>query len=1089
MARLEAVEKMLYYPTDIPTLKSLTRHIKMYGHGGHSIYLLDPCVGEGLAVNAFRNGLKDRIQDAVDAKREEIRKYNETDANIAYRTRTYGYDYYLRSLEGELDSIKGWLDTIELQGVELDIQRAQAARELLGGNNVLESGFEYVTVTGQFNVLFMNPPYDLVNGRRAELTWIDMAAPALAAEGSLVVLIVPDMFVGEGRYVSEMQKCLRNNGISDATVLRFPNHSYPKFKQVAILAKKNKPSSYYYAESINLTVRGVIGECDVQVSWKPCQVSSNPMLTKMELRTTLESILTEDISKLQSIIGSPNSGGKVICPLIPMRTEHSAMMAAAGQFNGVIVNRKVIKGGTIKRIIHTEEARGERGAVITDREVFAAMISELDLASGEIVSVNNLDDTEAFEEKIKSNAHELVEVANKLFPAQFLPEDVERYAAQISRVRAPRKIRGHQNGLWTAQKYRAAAILHHWSQGNKVATMYGEMATGKTAVSMAATAIKAMQRKPHNQKVIVLLPPKMDLINKWEEEIKMSLREFNPVVVHVETISDVRKAFNQDGLTYILIKETTAKMSSGWAPVIPPARPASAKYERSVLCPTCGAPLEYDNEKPDKEKSHCATCNTPMWTVTRRKSGKGTGDGYARYPLARYIRDHYRGRYILIIDEAHNMKAADSARGYAANDLLVSAEYALQMTGTLYNGMASSIYYLLWRALPEFRETWGWQDVQQFIDKYGLFEEVTTVSDTRWKSYSSKSGYREYTTRKNEKPGIHPLMMAELLPSTVFFALRDLEIEMPPYAEHTLFVEKPDEFYEIDRYLDDIRSDAIAKMQKGDMSLLSQFTWAAQGAWDVPSIGDAVDGHTLSPVDCPGDMWPKEEALLRLIAQEKRAGRKVLCFVGQINRRDPTGRLCELLESYGMKGAVMRAEVTERVKFIRNAIKNGVDVIFTSAQLVKEGIDLLECPTFVWMYGEMNTYLVQQANRRSWRPGQENDVHIYYLAYNNTPQAERMHRLAKKVGAAQTLHGDVQQGLAALLGEQDFVSKLQNIVVSTEHFESDMTIDDLPELEDFIVTTTAPPLVDVVVEVMSRKPVRIHVTVEEIKSYSQMSLF
>jgi hypothetical protein len=236
-------------------------------------------------------------------------------------------------------------------------------------------------------------------------------------------------------------------------------------------------------------------------------------------------------------------------------------------------------------------------------------------------------------------------------------------------------------------------------------------------------------------------------------------------------------------------------------------------------------------------------------------------------------------------------------------------------------------------------------------------------------------------------------------------------------------------------------------------------------------------------------MWPKEEALLRLIAQEKRAGRKVLCFVGQINRRDPTGRLCELLESYGMKGAVMRAEVTERVKFIRNAIKNGVDVIFTSAQLVKEGIDLLECPTFVWMYGEMNTYLVQQANRRSWRPGQENDVHIYYLAYNNTPQAERMHRLAKKVGAAQTLHGDVQQGLAALLGEQDFVSKLQNIVVSTEHFESDMTIDDLPELEDFTVTTTAPPLVDVVVEVMSRKPVRIHVTVEEIKSYSQMSLF
>jgi hypothetical protein len=45
-------------------------------------------------------------------------------------------------------------------------------------------------------------------------------------------------------------------------------------------------------------------------------------------------------------------------------------------------------------------------------------------------------------------------------------------------------------------------------------------------------------------------------------------------------------------------------------------------------------------------------------------------------------------------------------------DLLASSHCALQMTGTLYNGMASSIYYLLWRALPEFRAAWGWSDVQ-----------------------------------------------------------------------------------------------------------------------------------------------------------------------------------------------------------------------------------------------------------------------------------------------------------------------------------------------------------------------------------------
>jgi hypothetical protein len=190
-----------------------------------------------------------------------------------------------------------------------------------------------------------------------------------------------------------------------------------------------------------------------------------------------------------------------------------------------------------------------------------------------------------------------------------------------------------------------------------------------------------------------------------------------------------------------------------------------------------------------------------------------------------------------------------------------------------------------------------------------------------------------------------------------------------------------------------------------------------------------------------------------------------------------------------MKGAVMRAEVKSRVEFVRTAIKGGADVIFTSAELVKEGIDLFELPTFVWLYGESKTYLVRQANRRAWRPGQDKPCKIFYLAYNKTPQAERMDRLAKKLAASQSLEGDVRQGLAAILGDEDFVSRLQDATVSTEHFESDITMDELPELESFVVTTTAPPLVDVIVEVTSRKPVRVRVTVEEIKSYSQMSLF
>jgi len=153
----------------------------------------------------------------------------------------------------------------------------------------------------------------------------------------------------------------------------------------------------------------------------------------------------------------------------------------------------------------------------------------------------------------------------------------------------------------------------------------------------------------------------------------------------------------------------------------------------------------------------------------------------------------------------------------------------------------------------------------------------------------------------------------------------------------------------------------------------------------------------------------------------------------------------------------MRADVTKRVEFIRAALRDNADVIFASAPLVKEGIDLLECPTLVWFGVEFNAYLIPQANRRSWRIGQTEPVHVYYLAYDETPQAEAMDRVAKKLAAAQALQGDIRQGLAELLGEPDFVSRLQAATVSTDHFESSLTLADLPPLTIFTPALVADP--------------------------------
>ena len=104
-----------------------------------------------------------------------------------------------------------------------------------------------------------------------------------------------------------------------------------------------------------------------------------------------------------------------------------------------------------------------------------------------------------------------------------------------------------------------------------------------------------------------------------------------------------------------------------------------------------------------------------------------------------------------------------------------------------------------------------------------------------------------------------------------------------------------------------------------------------------------------------------------------------------------------------------------------------------------------------------------------------------------------MHRIAKKLAAAQTLQGDVRQGLAALLGEEDFVSRLQDATIANEHYESEMTIDDLPPLVSFAPESLSRACrgIDVQVKVQTSRPARVRVTVqvEDLRQFQQLSLF
>jgi len=65
-------------------------------------------------------------------------------------------------------------------------------------------------------------------------------------------------------------------------------------------------------------------------------------------------------------------------------------------------------------------------------------------------------------------------------------------------------------------------------------------------------------------------------------------------------------------------------------------------------------------------------------------------------------------------------------------------------------------------------------------------------------------------------------------------------------------------------------------------------------------------------------------------------------------------------------------------------LDRGIDVLITNPELVKNGLDLLEFPTMVFMQSGYNVYSLQQAARRSWRIGQKLAVKVIYLGYAAT---------------------------------------------------------------------------------------------------------
>ena len=191
-------------------------------------------------------------------------------------------------------------------------------------------------------------------------------------------------------------------------------------------------------------------------------------------------------------------------------------------------------------------------------------------------------------------------------------------------------------------------------------------------------------------------------------------------------------------------------------------------------------------------------------------------------------------------------------------------------------------------------------------------------------------------------------------------------------------------------------------------------------------------------------LYPKEKALIDMVAAERMEGRRVLVYATHTGTRDITERMDDMLTRHGFRVAVMKADAVapeRREAWVADRVKQGIDVMICHPRLVQTGLDLIDFPTLIWYETDYSVYVMRQASRRSWRIGQTRPVKVVFMSYKNTLQADALKLVAKKLQSSLAVEGELPEDGLAAYGDDgdDLMMALARKIVSGE--EEDETVE------------------------------------------------
>ena len=460
---------------------------------------------------------------------------------------------------------------------------------------------------------------------------------------------------------------------------------------------------------------------------------------------------------------------------------------------------------------------------------------------------------------------------------------------------------------------------------------------------------------------------------------------------------------------------------------------------------TDGVPLT--DRDLSRRRRTCNACGSALW--------QADNSGPRRYPLADYVKHRMAGFFdLLIADECHEFKSRGSAQGIAAGILADVCGRTLSLSGTLMGGYASTLFHLLYRFSPRIRSEFGWSDEHRWVERYGFVEHTIGKPTDRHDEDGRASRRRRYRKVVRERPGLAPAALFHLIGQSIFLRLSDVASGLPPYSEEVLVSgmdAEPDstglsQRSAYEALFETLRAALADALARGSRRLLAAYLQTLLAFPDGCTRGETVldpeTGKVLAqaPPLSEEKLYPKEKALVDLVAAERLEGRSVLVYVTHTGTRDITGRMEDILTRHGFRTAVMKADAVapdRREAWVAGKVDEGIDALICHPRLVQTGLDLIDFPTICWYETDYSVYTMRQASRRSWRIGQTQPVRLVFMSYRNTLQADALKLVAKKLQSSLAVEGELpEDGLAAYGDEgDDLMMALARKIVSGEEEE------------------------------------------------------